>query len=419
MRGLPDQPLSRRHRAGRHARFWRSAVRAVSQSRRVCVCRAFRKVRPGRWSKPARSVAPPWPRGLAAFPRRVRDGETGLLVEPNDSPALAKAIERVLDDEPLRLRLIDAGLQAARQQTVECFVGQLLEELYLVARTSPRREPSGWPQVKRKRSSMRIVITPFTSDQVDAVKAFNPRCAPAASRWCFRKARRPSGCRKSTVGDLYHEYFLAADNGSVRGGYILKHQPFYVAGQTIRLSQFRLPLSEGQIDEQYAPLVGVQIYLDAVRKQKFLYTIGIGGYQEAFAQCSFRPVGRHWAVPFYFRVFRPRPFLRNIVYLRTSRLRRLALDTLALTGFGSLAVHAYQALKCPSARAHCRCRGGARRRPLASWADAIWEAAKGEYSLVVAVRDAEILNILYPASDPRWIRLQSGPQGRSSVGQWP
>ncbi len=46
-----------------------------------------------------------------------------------------------------------------------------------------------------------------------------------------------------------------------------------------------------------------------------------------------------------------------------------------------------------------------------SWADEIWEAAKSDCSLV-AVRSSEILNILYPASDPRWIRLKVEHQGR-------
>ncbi len=100
---------------------------------------------------------------------------------------------------------------------------------------------------------------------------------------------------------------MAADNGTVRGAYILKHQPFYVAGQTLDVSQFRLPLSEGQIDKQFAA-VGVQIYLDALRKQKYLYTVGIGGYQEAFAQMLISAGWKTWTVPFYFRVFRAAPF---------------------------------------------------------------------------------------------------------------
>ena len=65
--------------------------------------------------------------------------------------------------------------------------------------------------------------------------------------------------------------------------YILKQQPFYVAGTDTTLGQYRLPLSEGQLDKKYAA-VGVQMYLDAVRRLPRLYTIGLGGYEEAFTQ---------------------------------------------------------------------------------------------------------------------------------------
>ena len=73
------------------------------------------------------------------------------------------------------------------------------------------------------------------------------------------------------------------------------------------VSQFRLPLSEGQIDKRFAA-VGVQLYLDAVRKQKLLYTVGIGGYQEAFAQLLLSAGWKTFVVPFYFRVFHPGGF---------------------------------------------------------------------------------------------------------------
>jgi len=39
----------------------------------------------------------------------VIDGETGILVEPGDSVALATAIERLIDNPVLRIKLGEAG----------------------------------------------------------------------------------------------------------------------------------------------------------------------------------------------------------------------------------------------------------------------------------------------------------------------
>jgi glycosyltransferase involved in cell wall biosynthesis len=51
-----------------------------------------------------------------ALPETVKDGVTGLLVEPDDDDALAAAIERLLDDAALRARLGAAGQADARSR---------------------------------------------------------------------------------------------------------------------------------------------------------------------------------------------------------------------------------------------------------------------------------------------------------------
>jgi glycosyltransferase involved in cell wall biosynthesis len=57
-----------------------------------------------------------------ALPEVVgRDGETGLLVPPNDPGALAGAIRRLLDDPALRARLGEAG----RQRVLHRFTWQV------------------------------------------------------------------------------------------------------------------------------------------------------------------------------------------------------------------------------------------------------------------------------------------------------
>lgn len=48
----------------------------------------------------------------AGLPDAVREGETGVLVDPYDAAAVAEAVIRLLDDVPLRRRLGDAGRRA-------------------------------------------------------------------------------------------------------------------------------------------------------------------------------------------------------------------------------------------------------------------------------------------------------------------
>lgn len=51
---------------------------------------------------------------VAGIPRLIQDGANGLLIEPGSVDALASYLDRLLTDEPLRWRLVQAG-----RQTVE------------------------------------------------------------------------------------------------------------------------------------------------------------------------------------------------------------------------------------------------------------------------------------------------------------
>ena len=51
-----------------------------------------------------------------ALPETVREGVSGLLVEPDDDDALGAAIERILDDAPLRTRLGAQAQEEARSR---------------------------------------------------------------------------------------------------------------------------------------------------------------------------------------------------------------------------------------------------------------------------------------------------------------
>ena len=130
----------------------------------------------------------------------------------------------------------------------------------------------------------------------------------------------------------------------------------------------------------------------------------MGGYDQAVARLLVAAGWRMWAVPFFLRVVHAFRFLRNIAFLRRSLSRAIALDVLAYTGVGGLAVHAVQRLRrarpatAPSISVESAAEFG-------DWADRLWEACRNDYGMC-AVRNAETLRILYPGANEKFIRLK-------------
>jgi hypothetical protein len=242
---------------------------------------------------------------------------------------------------------------------------------------------------------MPLEILPYTADRIEAVRAFNQRLAShgfSAAHEQFPETPVPGW-----LPGL--ELYLAADADQVHGGYILRRQQFSVNGQELSAAHYRLPLSEGVIDRAYS-MLGLRMVRDALARESRLYAMGMGGWDKPLPQMLKRLGWQISAVPFHFKVVHPGPFLRNIRALRTSPMRRLALDAAAFTGAGWAGMKAL---------------GISRRLPaqkvelapsFAGWADEIWRLVRGQYPLL-AVRDARTLDELYPASDPRFLRVRT------------
>lgn len=81
---------------------------------------------------------------VGGIPTSVEDGRDGLLVEPGNAHQLAAAIERVLDDDLLRNRLIEAGIRKAKAHSLERFADELADELEMLGQEHvlPARRPS-------------------------------------------------------------------------------------------------------------------------------------------------------------------------------------------------------------------------------------------------------------------------------------
>ena len=245
---------------------------------------------------------------------------------------------------------------------------------------------------------MPMIVKPYGEELIAGVKAFNRRLGKAGLLNRIPESPIPTWLPRIDAQSIFQEFFLAVDGESVRGAYILKHQPFVIGTETVSIG-FYTAVSEGLIGRRFAG-IAVQLLMDCLRRQPLLYWLGTGGMDQRIASMFRAARWSLWSMPFYFRIVRPRAFLRNIEFLRRTTLRRAALDVLAYSGLG-LALRGYQALKTKP------CRGvTAELVPgFSDWAESIWEAGRGDYQMA-AVRDASSLQILYPVGAPRFIRLR-------------
>ena len=62
---------------------------------------------------------------VGGLPFLVEDGKTALLIPPSDPERMAEAMLRVLSDESLRRRMVQAGLDHARRFAWESVRGEL------------------------------------------------------------------------------------------------------------------------------------------------------------------------------------------------------------------------------------------------------------------------------------------------------
>ncbi|HWR52488.1 MAG TPA: hypothetical protein VN428_15355 [Bryobacteraceae bacterium] len=257
---------------------------------------------------------------------------------------------------------------------------------------------------------MATVISPYSDDRVPAVRAFNRRIATVNG---YSEFRFP----ESAVPDLppgedrriFQEYFLATENGDVRGAFMLRHQDFAFSGQIRRVAHYRLPMSEGVANKAYAG-VALQMVRTAIQKQPLLFAIGMGGVDNPLPR-FLRALG--WAitaVPFYFYAIRPAAFFRHVQAVRQTAARRALADAVAMSGAGWAAL-----------RVMHRFRRGDRPGPFkwdvvtefSVWADELWAKCAPAYAMA-AVRDSASLNILYPSNEPRFVRIRVTIDGRAA-----
>lgn len=256
----------------------------------------------------------------------------------------------------------------------------------------------------------RLTVQPFTRAHVPAVRAFNQRLAAGAAGWRFPEVPRPEWLRQEPGSDVFQELLLLLEGGDVRGAYVLKHQAVALRGETHRVGNLYMPLSEGTIDRAYS-LIGARLFSDALRREPLLFALGLGGGSAQITELV-RALG--WElhpVPFFFKVLHATRFLRQIRYLRTTALRARALDLLAFSGAGWLGASAARALltRRPRTQGSSTVEVVAR---FGTWADHIWQNCAARYSFA-AVRTSVVLNRLYPPGRSGLLRLKISTAGKA------
>lgn len=251
---------------------------------------------------------------------------------------------------------------------------------------------------------MAFVVEPFTRDHIEAVKDLNQRITKGAAPTGFQFPENPTP-KWLPAGDgrrIYQEYYVLMENGAARGAYALKHQDFTFNGQIRSVAFWHLPLSEGIVNPEYAP-VALLMLRHALRGHDLIYGLGFGRNRAGTLARILQTMG--WGmclVPFYFRVNHPTRFLRELRALRERKSRRLLMDMASWTGIGSLGIRMFHKARTHGVGPHVNAEPVAR---FGSWADDVWEASRPRYGMA-AVRDSDSLNMMYPGTDPRFVPLR-------------
>jgi hypothetical protein len=251
-----------------------------------------------------------------------------------------------------------------------------------------------------------VEIRPYTHELEPLVRAFNLRLRAGGEQlWSFPESHVPRLTRMLNENP-YQELFVTCDQGEVRGGYLMTHTRFAIHGETTWIACGpQLNTSEGIVNRAWG-MTGAINLRDALKRQPLLYGLGMGGFHEPQARLL---AAMKWPlnpVPFFFRVLNPSRFFANIAYLRKSRRAQVMLDLVRYTGLG----WAFSLAQFRPARSNglaqvelCDEFGG--------WADELWSICRDRYSLI-ALRDSNTLNRLYPSSDRRFHRLRVSRQGK-------
>jgi len=246
-----------------------------------------------------------------------------------------------------------------------------------------------------------ISVCPYEAAHESAVRRFNRRLQDGGVDFPISEQCAPTRFPKRPGRPIWEESHLAVEADEVRGGDIIRSQEFLVGGAAVTVGCYRHPISEGVLVRRYAP-VGLLLLRAAQRREKHLFSLGMGGLDRPLARLQAAAGWVQKPVPFLFVLARPFACLRGLVHVRKTVARRLACDIAAFSGMGSVGARLWGKFAT-----RARPDGDATVEAIpefdASW-DVVWERGAGALS-AAAVRDHRMLSVLYPAGHPGFIRL--------------
>ncbi|MBB5037855.1 hypothetical protein [Prosthecobacter dejongeii] len=256
---------------------------------------------------------------------------------------------------------------------------------------------------------MSVRIVRYEDHHIPAVRRFNQRLAAGGSIWHFPEQSVSQWLPDTRDQEIVEHYYVAVEGDEIRGGYILKWQPFQVEGQIEKVSTLYLPLSEGVVNSKYN-LLGLVLIRDALTRNPLTFCLGMGGSHRDLPK-TLKMMG--WQVhdiPFFFLPLRARPFLRNLQPVKAKRWLNIAAQIAANTGIASLGLACFHRLR-RAPRQVQQTTTWELVESFGPWADELWAKACHDYSLF-ASRGQEEQNRLYAPGAQKSIRVLVREAGR-------
>ena len=177
---------------------------------------------------------------------------------------------------------------------------------------------------------------PFAPADEPAIREFNQRLSSNGVEFQF-----PEECDSP---DPRQKYFVVGDDSAaILGAYILKIEKLLLAdGRALSIGNYQLPISLGIVEKKFG-MVGLQMLFDALKRNPFLYCLGMGGQQRPLPSLL-KKLG--WSVddlPFFFLVLRGRAFTLNLEYFKRQVSGRWLLKLLRWTAIDIVGAWIYRA----------------------------------------------------------------------------